>query len=195
MDSENEKGLVNIIMSGLASAFRWKLDENPSMSRSLSAGPANSAGLLPTSPAAQLGVLVGGSNTFKLTKAFEEMGRPVESLTASGWSITMGAIDSLLPNLAEILAKSEPDLPVVFWCLDNSCFRALTASGDLVAIAELKDKKFHVLGELAVAPYTILNNVLRELKRAIVACGNRLVLVMEVLPRFLLHPCCENTGH
>jgi hypothetical protein len=94
-----------------------------------------------------------------------------------------------------IYQQSEPDLPVVFWCLDNSCFRALTASGDLVAIAKQKDKKFHVLGDLAVAPYTILNNILRELKRAIVACGNRLVLVMEVLPRFLLRPCCEDTGH
>jgi hypothetical protein len=140
-------------------------------------------------------VLVGGSNTLKLTRAFEEMGRPVESLTASGWSITLGAIDSLLLNLAEILAKSDPDLPVVFWCLDNSCFRALTASGDLDAITKQKDEKFHVLGELAVAPYTILNNVLRELKRAIIACGNRLVLVMEVLPRFLLCPCCDDNGH
>jgi hypothetical protein len=46
-----------------------------------------------------------------------------------------------------------------------------------------------------VAPYTILNNVLHKLKRAIDACGNRLVLVMEVLPRFLLRPCCEDTGH
>ncbi len=154
MDSENEKGLISIILSGLATAFRWKLDDNPSMSRNLSAHPANSVGLLPTSPTAPLGVLVGGSNTLKLTRAFEEMGRPVESLTASGWSITMGAIDSLLPNLAEILAKSDPDLPVVFWCLDNSCFRALTASGDLVAITKQKDKKFHVLGELAVVPYT-----------------------------------------
>jgi hypothetical protein len=190
-----EKGLVSIILRGLATAFRWKLDENPSMSCNLCAHPANSVGLLPTSPTAPLGVLVGGSNTLKLTRAFEEMGRPVESLTASGWSITMGAIDSLLPNLAEFLAKSDPDLPVVFWCLDNSCFRALTASGDLVAITKQKDKKFHVLGELAVAPYTILNNVLRELKRAIVACGNRLVLVMEVLPRFLLRPCCDDTGH
>ncbi len=57
------------------------------------------------------------------------------------------------------------------------------------------DVHVHVLGELSVAPYTILNNVLRELKRAIDACGNRLVLVMEVLPRFLLRPCCEYTGH
>ncbi len=48
---------------------------------------------------------------------------------------------------------------------------------------------------LTVAPYTNLNNVLRELKRAINACGIRLVLVMEVLPRFLLRPCCEDTGH
>ncbi len=89
MDSENEKGLLNIIMNNLATAFRWKLDENPSLCRNPSARPANSIGLLPTSPAAPLGVLIGGSNTFKLTKAFEKMGRLVESLVASGWSITM----------------------------------------------------------------------------------------------------------
>ncbi len=64
-----------------------------------------------------------------------------------------------------------------------------------MAIAKQKDKKFHALGELPVAPYTILNNVLCELKRAIVACSNRLVLVMEILPRFLLRPSCEDTGY
>jgi hypothetical protein len=52
----------------------------------------------------------------------------------------MGSVDSLLLNLAAILKKSDRDLPLVFWCLDNSCFRALTAGGDLVAISKPKDK-------------------------------------------------------
>jgi hypothetical protein len=94
------------------------------------------------------------------------MGKPVESLVASGWSITMGSVDSLLRNLVATLEKCDPDLPVVFWCLDNSCFRALNAGGYLVAISKQKDKKFHVVGELTVAPFSLLNNVLRELKRA-----------------------------
>jgi hypothetical protein len=195
MDGESERSLIGLILSSLSSAFRWNLDDNPNLSRTPTARPANSAGLMPSTPSAPLGVLVGGSNTFRLTKAFEEMGKPVESLVASGWSITMGSIDSLLPNLSAILAKSDTGLPVVFWCLDNSCFRALTAGGDLVAISKQKDKKFHVTGELTVAPFSLLNNVMRELKRAIDACGNRLVLVMEVVPRFLLRPCCEDPTH
>jgi hypothetical protein len=195
MDPENEKGLIGLVMSGLAASFRWNLDDNPNLSRNLLARPANSAGLLPSNTTAPLSVLIGGSNTSRLTRAFEEMGKPVEALVASGWTITMGAIDSLLPNLAATLATCEPDLPVVFWCLDNSCFRALNAAGDLVAISKQKDKKFHVEGELTVAPFSLLNNVLRELKRAVDACGNRLVLIMEVVPRFLLRPCCEDLTH
>jgi hypothetical protein len=123
------------------------------------------------------------------------MGKPVESLVANGWTITMGSVDSLLPNLAATLELSDPDLPVVFWCLDNSCFRALYAAGDLMAISKQKDKKFHVEGDLKVAPFSLLNNVLRELKRAVDACGKRLVLIMKVVPRFLLRPCCDEPTH
>ncbi len=66
--------------------------------------PANSAGLLPSSPTAPLAVLIGGSNTLRLTRAFEEMGKSVESLVASGWTMTLGSIDSLLANLAATLS-------------------------------------------------------------------------------------------
>ena len=64
-----------------------------------------------------------------------------------------------------------------------------------MAISKQKDKKFHVEGERMVAPFSLLNNVLRELKRAVDACGNRLVLIMEVVPRFLHRPCCEEPTH
>ncbi len=80
MDMENERSLIGLVMSGLSSAFRWNLDDNPNLSRNPTARPANSAGLLPSSPTAPLGVLIGGSNTSRLTRAFEEMEKPVESL-------------------------------------------------------------------------------------------------------------------
>jgi hypothetical protein len=174
MNEAGEVGLLSLVISNLAAAFRWKLDSSHS---------------------APLGILIGGSNTFRLQKAFEDMSKPVEALVASSWAISMGLVDSLVPNLAAILVKSAADIPVVFWCLDNSCFRSLTPDGDLVSINKLADKKFHVVGELAVAPFSLLNSVLRELKHAIDACGSRLVLVMEVLPRFLLRPCCNDLTH
>ncbi len=46
-----------------------------------------------------------------------------------------------------------------------------------------------------MAPFSLLNNVLRELKRAVDACGNRLVLIMEVVLRFVLRPCCDEPTH
>jgi hypothetical protein len=56
----------------------------------------------------------------------------------------------------------------------------------LVSIIKKADKEFHVIGELAVAPFSLLNNILRELKRAITAGGSRFVYIMEVVQGFLL---------
>ncbi len=44
-----------------------------------------------------------------------------------------------------------------------------------------------VTGELAVAPFSLLNNInnIRR-KRAITASGSRFVFIMEIVPRFLL---------
>ncbi len=39
-----------------------------------------------------------------------------------------------------------------------------------MAISKQKDKKFHIIGEVTVAPFSLLNNVMHELKRGIDAC-------------------------
>jgi hypothetical protein len=104
MDQTGEAGLLSLVISNLAATFRWKLDEKPDFCRSSGSGPANSAAVLPTSLPAPLGVLISGSNTFRLQKAFDDMGKPVEAMVASRWAITMGSVDSLLPNLDAILA-------------------------------------------------------------------------------------------
>ncbi len=51
------------------------------------------------------------------------MGKPVESLVASGWTITMGAIDSLLPNLAA--SPSQRATRTSPWCSGASTIPAL----------------------------------------------------------------------
>ncbi len=58
-----------------------------------------------------------------------------------------------------------------------------------------KDKKFHVIGDLVVALFGLLQTAMRELKRLLAACGDREVWIMEVLPRFLIMHCCDIASH
>ncbi len=60
---------------------------------------------------------------------------------------------------------------------------------------DAKDKKFHVVGDLVVAPFSLLQSAMRELKRLLAACGDREVWIMEVLPRFLIMHCCDVASH
>jgi hypothetical protein len=50
-------------------------------------------------------VIIGGSNAGQLHDRFSDLGKTVESLDASGWTISKAAVDTLLPVLAENLGQ------------------------------------------------------------------------------------------
>jgi hypothetical protein len=105
-------------------------------------------------------------------------------------------VESLLHILEEQLACLPESVPVVLYLLDNSCLKAINENGDLVAITRSEeDGLFHVLGDLAVTPYSLLRNPLKELNRLIAVCGNRHILILGALPRFFLKTCCDNLPH
>ncbi len=70
----------------------------------------------------------------------------------------------------------------MIWGLDNACFRALSPEGDLNRIVKSKDdnNKFHVPGDIAVAPYVLLKPAIRELQRLLAALKDREVWIMDV---------------
>jgi hypothetical protein len=53
----------------------------------------------------------------------------------------------------------------------------------------------HVVGDLAVTPFVLLKLALNELKRLLDMLKDREVWILDVLPRFLLIPCCDEEGH
>jgi hypothetical protein len=117
-------------------------------------------------------------------------------MKASGSTISKSAVDALLPILMENLARLPESVPIIIYCLDNSCFKALNKNGDLVSFTRSKkDKLFHVEGDLVVTPFTLLTSTLAELDRVIAACGNRRIFILSVLPRYFLKPCCEDITH
>ncbi len=120
----------------------------------------------------------------------------VETISSAIWSINPTAVDICLNALTPLLARSDPSIPIVLWGLDNISYRAENAEGNLVRITrDPTDRKFHVTGDLEVAPFGLLQSVMRELKRLLAACGDRDVWIMEVLPRFIIAHCCDNAAH
>ncbi len=105
-------------------------------------------------------------------------------------------VDALLPIMAENLARLPESVPVILYCLDNSCFKALNKNGDLVSFSRSKkDQLYHVMGDLVVTPFSFLSVTLDELDRVIAACSIRRIYILAVLPRYFLKPCCDNTSH
>jgi hypothetical protein len=58
-----------------------------------------------------------------------------------------------------------------------------------------KDKKYHVIGDLTVTPFCLLSNIMKEMDRIVLACGQRRVYILEGVLRFFLKPCCDDPAH
>jgi hypothetical protein len=65
----------------------------------------------------------------------------------------------------------------VIYYLDNSSFCCANHDGQLSAIAKQKDGLFHVPGEIVVVHEVTLAAAVTNLKRLLVACGDRMVLL------------------
>ncbi len=101
-----------------------------------------------------------------------------------------------MANLCGLLHNIDKSIPIVIWGLDNSGFIAVNSDGDMSRITKSPtDKKFHVIGDLAVTPFILLKPAINELKRLLEMLKDREVWILDVLPRFLLIPCCEEEGH
>ncbi len=193
MCARNEQILINSLLTELGNVFKWDLDPNPlslrELGSSVAKGPCKA---IPRTDA----VIIGGRNAGRLHDAFSDIVKTVESMDSSGWTISKAAVDALLPILTENLAKLPESVPVILYCLDNSCFKAMNKNGDLVSFTRLKkDQQYHVIGNLVVTPYSLLSATLAELDRVIAACGNRRICILAVLPRYFLKPRCDDTSH
>ncbi len=193
MDSASEKDLVTALLENIASTFKWELDAKPDFSRD-----SDSRCDVTTNqvrPKADI-ILLGGSNCQRLHSTFAEMGVSVETISSAIWTINPTALNICLNALTPLLARSDPSIPIVLWGLENICYRSENEEGNLVRITrDPKDKKFHVIGDLVVAPFGLLQTAMRELKRLLAACADREVWIMEVLPRFLIMHCCDIASH
>ncbi len=82
----------------------------------------------------------------------------------------------------------------MIYCLDNSSFCCANRDSQLSAIAKQKDGLFDVPGEIVVHEVTLAAAVI-NLKRLLVACGDRKVFIITPGPRYHGITCCSSGNH
>jgi hypothetical protein len=140
-------------------------------------------------------LFIGASNADRLANSAATLGIITETITAGGWVLNTDAVTAILPQVSAYCASLPAEAPVVIYCLDNSSFCCANADGQLSAIIKLKDGLFHAVGEIVVVHEVTLAAAVTNLKRIIIACGDRRVIIITPGPRYLSQSCCRSNSH
>jgi hypothetical protein len=82
----------------------------PVLTREYRQLPANSA----RAGQGAAALIIGGSNANRLTAAFTDLGKKVETISGGGWKVTTESVDTLLPILRAKLDLLDPR-PLLFY--------------------------------------------------------------------------------
>jgi hypothetical protein len=155
--------------------------------------------IFPTGPSTveedMAALFIGGSNADRLANSAATLGIATETITTAGWVLSTDAVTAILPQVSEFCGSLPANAPVVIYCLDNSSFCCANGEGQLSAITKQKDGLYHVPGEIVVVHEVTLAAAVTNLKRLLVACGNRMVFIVTPGPRYHTIPCCCSGDH
>jgi hypothetical protein len=186
LSKEDETQIVRILLTELNEKFCVNLDPQPSFDRSVPPPfTAHNAGRT---------VFIGASNMGRIAKAAAKNGHMVVDLTSSGWTPKPGKIEKLCETL-EKLNLTEFDT-VVIDPLSNSAYLGTDEYG--LPIPDEKsdeDGRYHLYGDLQLAPPSAFKNVLKHMEKMLAYVGNAKVVFVIPLPRYVLSGCCADTEH
>jgi len=186
LDPVNEKFLVEVLVGELNSNFPLNLDPNPVLSRDCRKRAAASSNPVRI-------VTVGSSHASRLALALEAEGAEATHLRLPSWRPTANSVANAV---AELIELSAADTVIVFQMLDSAAFYARTEDGSLIpARRDPTTNKFHVDGELVVAPKELFQPILKvclPLLRASPSCNK---LLLSPMPRYWKESCCQDPDH
>jgi hypothetical protein len=185
LSPQDEKLLLTPLLEGLSTHFKLNLDTLPNLSRDTSIFPPGAAPSIEDSAA----LFIGASNADRLANSAATLGIVTETITSGGWILSTDAVTEILPQVSAFCASLPAEAPVVIYCLDNVSFCCANSDGQISAITKLADGIFHVVGEIVVVHEVTLAAAVTNLKRIILAYGDRRVIIITPGPRYLTQPC------
>ena len=183
MAERDEQCLLNSILSGL------QQHQNLEMALPL----ASSRSLVRINKPVHI-LVVGASNSAKLASAMEGMGITVGRVTSSNWKPSKENVD-ILAAYVRTSVEGERPTAVVFQMHDNLLYMGRSIDGTTRQHHKDKEGRFHVEGELVLAPKEVQLNLYKLMKPLVEAVGQRPFIIITPMRRYATSPCCENTGH
>jgi hypothetical protein len=162
LNKEDETKIVRTLLNELNEKFCVNLDCHPSFERSVPPPfTVHSAGQT---------VFIGASNMGKIAKAAAEDGHMVVDLTSSGWTPKPGKIEKLCETLEKLnLTKIDT---VVIDPMSNSAYLGTDEDGlPIPAEKSKEDRRYHLLGDLQLAPSSAFKNCLKIMEKMLAFVG------------------------
>lgn len=138
-------------------------------------------------------LIVGSSNAERLQEAVREAGFTANLAKVSGWRITAASIPEMAKEVREQLEKEDVEVVVLF-CFDNSCWYGEDDEG-VVRPASKSDGRYHIEGDLGIASLDKVTKMTALIQPILEECGDRKMIIIPPLPRYLLRACCQNEKH
>jgi hypothetical protein len=182
--------LIYTLLTELSSKYKLGLDTEPNLSQRLVLIPAP-----PTGSGDTPALFIGGSNADRLANAAAAVGLIPDTVMEGGWVLNTTSVSTVLPQIEAYCRTLQPEAPVIVYCLDNSSFSQADSDGVISQIMKLDDNRYHVVGELIVAHEITLAAAVANLKRILAVCGERRVLIITPLLRYVNGACCDVATH
>ena len=195
IDPANEKVIISVFLGELNNYFAANLSVEADLSRAHSG--VNSDTKVPTTAF----IVVGASLAGRLCAALEGAGHNSVHIKTVSWRPTPDTIKRAAQELSEAVAAATSTTCIVFQFLDSAAFYARCEDGSLVPARQGLDEnsdpdgRFHLDGELVVAPKELFLHTLKTSLPLLKAAGDLKKVLLSPLPRYWLTNCCEDIDH
>jgi len=139
-------------------------------------------------------LVVGSSNSKRLTTALESRDIKVGYVTTTNWKPSPLAVETVEGHIKTAVAVEAP-VTVVFEILDNLVYLGRNQDGTTQLPKRDEQGVYHVGGELVVAEKEVQYNLYKAVRPLLMAAGSKPIVIITPFPRYLLSPCCSDPSH
>ena len=143
-------------------------------------------------------IVVGNSHAARTAAAIRNLGKPVVEVILPAWRPTPGQIADLASKVEEAVREAKakyPEASLVLELLDNCFYYAQTEDGSLVPARRGHDGRYHIDGELVMAPKEIQFSTFKKLCGIFEKRGGARLILIPPIPRYFTASCCEDPEH
>jgi hypothetical protein len=187
LDTNAEKDIIDALIAEINTKYSLNLDLDIKLSRNQTASQ-------PRVVAAPTIVVVGASNSARLSALIEEFGATVHRITVPGWHPNTTVIQEAADQLNKITFQDPDTSLIVLYNLDSAVYRAVQEDDTLIPARQLEGRN-HLDGELVITLIELFHKTLKICTPLLQLHPEILKLVLAPSPRYWLSKCCTDPDH